>query len=164
MTSALGKAELALLAESVGNANARIRFFRVAFGVFSADQMMSEREIGSILSDLFAGTRLSVDWAIPAALPRQDVKLAFLLLQCMETAMPWGGQISVTQQDDRIKVAGTSDRLRVEDNLFDALITGDVPDEMRPALVQFALVPLELAARDRALTILRDNDRISLSF
>lgn len=164
MTSALGKAELALLAESVGNANARIRFFRVAFGVFSPDQMMSPREVGSILTDLFAGTRLSVAWTIPDALPRQDVKLAFLLLQCLETAMPWGGQVTVTQVDGKITVAGASDKLRVEDALFDALITGEVPDEMRPSLVQFALVPLELAARDRTLTIRRNTEHIALTF
>ena len=43
--------EIALIAESVGYANARIRFFRVAFGTATADQRMARAEIASILAD-----------------------------------------------------------------------------------------------------------------
>lgn len=164
MSPTVGKSELALLTESVGNANARIRFFRVAFGIFSAEQMMSAREIRSILSDLFTNTRLSVDWTIADAVPRQDVKLAFLLLMCLETAMPWGGQITITEHHGAITVTGVSDKLKLEDVWFDALISGDIPDQMQPARVQFALVPLEVAERGRSLSVRRGENRIGLAF
>lgn len=164
MSTTVGKSELALLTESVGNANARIRFFRVAFGIFSAEQMMSAREIRSILSDLFTNTRLSVDWTISDAVPRQDVKLAFLLLLCLETAMPWGGQITISEHQGAIAVTGVSDKLKLEDVWFDALISGDIPDQMQPARVQFALVPLEVAERGRSLSVRRGENRIGLAF
>ena len=44
-------AELDLITDSVDNAAARIRFFRVAFGA-AGDQMMGRAEVISILSDL----------------------------------------------------------------------------------------------------------------
>lgn len=164
MSPTVGKSELALLTESVGNANARIRFFRVAFGVFSAEQMMSAREIQSILGDLFANTRFSVDWTMSDAVPRQDVKLAFLLLLCVETAMPWGGDITISQHNGQTTVTGVSDKLKLEDVWFDALISGVIPDQMQPARVQFALVPLEVAARGRTLAVRAGDDRICLTF
>ena len=84
--------EIALIAESVANANARIRFFRVAFGASSTDQRIGRPEVLAILSDLTRGGRLSIDWRGPADLPRREVKLAFLLIQCLESAMAFGGK------------------------------------------------------------------------
>ena len=49
--------ELDLIQESVGNASARIRFFRIAFGA-AGDQMMGRAEVVSILKDLMDRTRL----------------------------------------------------------------------------------------------------------
>ena len=76
--------EIALISESVANANARIRFFRVAYGISGADQRIGKAEVVSILSDLTRGGRLTIDWRGPADLPRREVKLAFLLIQ-----LPW---------------------------------------------------------------------------
>ena len=53
--------ELALISESVANANARIRFFRVAFGAATGDQRIAAPEVLSILSDLTKGGRLKIE-------------------------------------------------------------------------------------------------------
>jgi histidine phosphotransferase ChpT len=78
--------EIALISESVENANARIRFFRVAFGASSPGQMVGRPEIMSILNDMTKGGRLDIDWRPTDDVLRAQVKLAFLLLQCLESA------------------------------------------------------------------------------
>lgn len=82
--------EMDLIQESVGNASARIRYFRVAFGA-AGEQMMGRAEIVSIIKDVMQGSRLNVAWGPMDAQPRSHVRMAFLALLCVETAMPYGG-------------------------------------------------------------------------
>lgn len=83
--------EIALIAESVENANARIRFFRVAFGSAPTNVEFSQNEVQSILRDSFRGNRTIVSWEVEGTIMRAEIKLAFLALQCLENALPWGG-------------------------------------------------------------------------
>jgi len=55
MESAAQGPELALISESVTNANARIRFFRIAFGAAGRDQRIGRSEVAGILADLYRG-------------------------------------------------------------------------------------------------------------
>ena len=50
--------EMALIIESAGHANARIRYFRIAFGLCAPDQRIGRGEVAGILQDLAAGGRL----------------------------------------------------------------------------------------------------------
>ncbi len=52
MDGAAKTPELALIAESVANANARIRFFRVAFGAAGGDQRIAKGEVAGIIADM----------------------------------------------------------------------------------------------------------------
>ena len=58
MDGAVRGPELTLIAESVANANARIRFFRIAFGA-SGGQRVSKSEVLAVLSDLTHGYALT---------------------------------------------------------------------------------------------------------
>ena len=89
--------EIALISESVSNASARIRFFRVAFGASGGEHRVGRSEILAIVEDITRGGRLTIDWSSPTELPRRDVKLAFLLILCLETALAYGGKIEITQ-------------------------------------------------------------------
>ena len=91
MTTRQTGPEMALISESVENAAARIRYFRIAYGAADG-QMMGRSEVTSILTDLAKGGRMDYDWEPQDPLPRAQVRLAFLGLQCMETAMPSGGR------------------------------------------------------------------------
>ncbi len=123
MSGAVAVPEVALIAESVDNANARIRFFRVAFGAARTGVDMGRPEIVSILDAVFEGGRLSVDWQVEGDCRRMDVKLTFLLVQCLEAALPWGGAVTVSEDggvwrmegrgragQDRRRALGHSDR------------------------------------------------------
>ena len=133
--------EIALIAESVENANARIRFFRVAFGASSAGARLSSGEIRTILNDLTKGSRLAIHWKDQGDPERAEVKLAFLLIQCLESALPWGGEITVTQTAGKWSIIGAADRLKLDTDLWDILLGRSDADVPNSASVHFALVP-----------------------
>ena len=144
-TPSLGP-EMALISESVTNASARIRFFRIAFGGAS-EQMVGRAEVLSILTDVYAGTRLNVVWEPEEAQPRKFLRLTFLALLCMETAMPYGGRIEVSQTGEQITVTGHADKFKVDTALWERLTDSQTDHDLRPAQVQFGLIPF-FAAQD----------------
>lgn len=156
--------EIALISESVTNANARIRFFRVAFGAAAADQRIGRPEVLSILSDMTRGGRLVIDWQAAGDQPRRAVKLVFLAIQCLETAMPYGGQIAVTTDGEGWSVTGTAGKLKTEPEIWAALSGPDSWPEISPAQVHFALMPEELAAQHRQLTLDIKDTQIAIGF
>ncbi|MFC2967255.1 histidine phosphotransferase family protein [Acidimangrovimonas pyrenivorans] len=149
-----GGAELDLITQSVRNAHARIRFFRIAFGAAAADARLGRPEIVAILADLTATGRLKADWHVPGDLPRREVKLAFLALQCLETAMPFGGRVTFSADARGWEARGRAPRLQPDPALWKLLEGTAAPEaaELSAAQVQYALLPLELARQQRRLT------------
>ena len=156
--------ELALIAESVANANARIRYFRVAFGSAGADQRIGRGEAAGIIADMTRGGRLQVEWISPSDLSRREVKLAFLLLQCLETAIACGGKIRVEKGESGWVMQAEAPRLKIDPALWEVLTERHAPAEIGAGQVHFALVPEELHAQGKRLVAeLRENG-IKLSF
>lgn len=156
--------EITLVAESVAHANARIRFFRVAFGQTWKDQRIGLAEIRSILSDLAPGSRTTVDWISPPDLSRRETKLAFLCLLCLESALGQGGRIAVERGEVRWTVTGTSQRLRIDPTLWETLSNPQAGAEIGAGQVQFLLVPEEVARQHRRLTVEISETEIRLTF
>lgn len=164
LTQAANGPEMAMISESVANAQARIRFYRVAYGASSADQSMASQEARDILADLYAGSRVSVDWTPGGELRREDAKLAFLLLQCLESALPRGGEIRVTRSNSAWEMTGTAGKQRFDPDLW-SLLTGATPTEdLQAAQIQFALAPLQAADMGRMISYTRSDEAITLRF
>lgn len=153
MTAAANSPELTLIAESVAAANARIRFYRVAFGATGDGQRMGRPEIAAILADTTRGGRLGVEWHPLGDPLRAEVKIAFLLIQCLETAMPYGGRIAVTQEGDRWLIRGTAPRMKVDPALWALLTAPEAPYAVTAAQVHFLLAPLALQQIGRQLSV-----------
>lgn len=156
--------EIALISESVANANARIRFFRVAFGASSTDQRIGRPEVLAILSDLTRGGRLSIDWRGPADLPRREVKLAFLLIQCLESAMAFGGRITVDHSDGRWTLLAEATKLKHDADWWEILANRRAKADLTAALVHFALAPVEAQRQNRPLSADVGQTEIRISF
>lgn len=155
--------EMDLIQESVGNASARIRYFRVAFGA-AGEQMMGRSEIVSILKDVMQGSRLHVAWGPMDGQPRSCVRMAFLALLCLESAMPYGGRIEISQDDGQWLLHGHADKLNIDEDVWRILATKEMPADLRPALVQFALLPLIAADADRRVVTEIMTDEIRVRF
>ncbi len=155
--------EIELISESVGNASARIRFFRVAYGA-AGDQMVGRSETVSILGDLYGKSRLDVAWGPLDAQPRSLVRLTFLALQCLETAMPYGGRIEVAQDNGRFMLTGQADKLNVDPELWALLGNREMSGNLQPAQVQFALLPLIAADEKRKVTVQSGDNQVTIRF
>lgn len=156
--------EMALVTESVRNASARIRFFRVAFGATGVDQRIGGNEVASIIADMTQGSRLSITWSGPSDLPRRDVKLLFLLILCLESALPYGGHIAVERGEARWSMLATAHKMKIDAALWNGLIETTASADIGPAQVQFLLVPDEIARQHRRLTTELAETSIKLSF
>lgn len=149
--------EMELIAQSVDSATSRLRFFRVAYGI-AGGQSISRAEILGTMRGVERGTRLAYDWTPPGEQPREEVKAIFLLLQCLESAMPLGGSIRVSRDGETWEVAAEGPRLRVDQPLWDSL--GPERSAAPLSLVQFALLPLSLGQLGRRLDLAFGPDRI----
>ena len=140
-------AELSLVAESTENANARLRYYRIAFGTVSSGQSISRAEVVSILDALQAHQKHKVTWAGDSELSRKQVKLVFLLLMCLESTIPWGGEVEISTTPTGVQLVAHSQRMRIEDTLWTALGNGGAIGEMTSAKVHFAVTGAEIAAQ-----------------
>ena len=156
--------ELTLISESVRNANARIRFFRIAFGATPDGSRIGNSELRSVLADLYRGNRLIVEWRVQEDVGRAEAKLAFLALQCLESALPWGGRVKVTLTDDRWNLFSTADRLKLDAPLWEMLTNPRSLAPIQPSTVHFALIhPVASRLGRRVATSIGDTS-ISISF
>ena len=164
MSGATQGPEVALITQSVHSANARIRFFRLAFGANAAHQKIARSEILSILDDMSRSSRMQIDWQGPPETARGPAKLAFLALLCLETAMPFGGQIRVDAMHDRWRVSAKAEKLKVDPALWDQ-VSGNPPSApLAAAHVQFALIAQEAQRQLRPVGVSLADTTIDLNF
>ena len=152
-----------LVADSVAAATARVRFFRLAYGVSSQGQVTGHGEVRAILKAVAAGGRLSYDWGPTGESPRDEVRCA-LLLQCLETAMPQGGRIRAERDGAAWAVTGEGAGLRVDEALWLPLRSRSGLAPEAASLVHFALLPTLLRDLGRTLSLDVASDRIAARF
>ncbi|WP_171125063.1 MULTISPECIES: histidine phosphotransferase family protein [unclassified Ruegeria] len=155
--------EMELIAGSVGSAGARIRFFRVAFGAAS-DQPLGRAEVSELLRDVEAAGRVRVNWNQTEAVARSQVKLAFLALMCCESAMPFGGEVTIRSDGEIWSVTGVGDKLNLDSDLWKNLPSGRFFNKVTPAQVQFALLPAAAAAMGRRVAAETTSTRVTIRF
>lgn len=156
--------EMELIAQSVANANLRIRFFRVAFGAASDGQTISEAEIKSLIAPNADGRKIEIDWQPNGDQPRCAVKVAFLILQCFETSMPWGGRIQLHRNGDDWIIQGQADRLNPCPDLWTLLGNPSATTDVPPAQVHFALIAPELQKQNLRARVTQTENTIRVVF
>lgn len=167
MTDPAGMAagpELALVAESVARATARLKLFRLAFGNAPPGQSMGGATLQAILEENFNGPRRGIDADLPDDLPRSEARLALLAALCAEAALPRGGHLTLRLGATDGELVAEAERLDLDPALW-AHVTGPAPaTPPSPAEVQFALLPGAAAAAGRSLSLTQDATRLTLRF
>lgn len=144
MTGGATGPEMELISDSVVNAAARIRFFRIAFGT-AGEQMVADNEARGVVNDMAKSGRVRMRYEAVGQHSRQMIRLAFLALLCVEDALPYGGEITVTQDDATgWRITGAADKLNIDPGLWSGLADPAALSEVEPAHVQFALLPVLL--------------------
>jgi histidine phosphotransferase ChpT len=164
MTGATPGPELDLISDSVVNASARIRFFRIAFGA-AGDQSISASEVRGVLSDMTSGGRVNVSYWPETPQPRADIRLAFLATLCLESALPYGGDVSIeVSEDGQWRLSGTGGKLMVDEELWSALSDSDGVNKVGPPQVQFVLLPLLARDDGRSLNVELGPEGVEIRF
>ncbi len=166
--------ELALLAQSTAQAQATLRLFRLAFGAARADQHTPGRDMPALLNAALPAAPPRIETALPESLPRSDARLIALLMLCCQSALPWGGQVTLAGAEDEARngaggvnwqITACAERMRIDAALWRSLSDPAAPlPGLTPAQVHFALVPPALAASDRRLDLALAETAIDLSF
>lgn len=153
LTGQTDSPEMALIAQSVAQAKARVQFLRVAFGAAGAGHRMGGAELSAIVAEHTTGGRTAVRWLCDCDVPRVEAKFAFLLLMCVESALPFGGQIEVRRTEDGWHIAAEATRMRDLGAMWDGL-TGRAPmPRVGPPQVQFALAAATADALGRPIAV-----------
>ncbi len=133
--------ELSLVSQSAANASARLRFFRLAFGTASPDQIVSATEIKSLLSETHTDGRLSINFLVNQSHPRPIVQAMLLALLCAEQAVPFGGEIEIRDSSGKWTITARSKRIEVIEDHWKLLSGGGQSHGVSPAAVQFLMLP-----------------------
>lgn len=159
--------ELELIEDSLRNAMARVQFFRIAFGAAEAGQVVSRSEILDTLQGAGDSGRTAYDWQVPGNPSRRLVRSAFLILQCLEAAMPRGGTITIASTGCGLNILAVGQDLRIDPALWDRF--GQPADNRTmipsviPAMVQFALLPQALSDAGQDVSVAFEPDRIKVT-
>lgn len=140
--------ELMLIAESVAAARARIQLFRVAFGMAQGDQRMSRAGLAQLLDGFSGQGRLRVQLEAEGDFARVELRMIMLAMMCLESALPWGGAVTVVHDGGRWRLVGQADRVKQDPALW-AWLGGDDPRAPAPSEVHFALLAQALADANR---------------
>ena len=156
--------EMSLVTDSAASANARIRLFRLAFGVASDLQETRADEVIAIWSGVQSEGRITLSWDGPSSLPRPMARVIILACLCAEEALPLGGTLRVDQSEDIWRVTAIGDKLAVDSELW-ACLSGpcDAPD-IQPAHVQFLLLSKHLGKMNRQCSYMQSQDTLRITF
>lgn len=163
MSKSVDGPELPLIADSISSASTRARFFRVAYGGASV-QMLGKTEIKAVLDEFSRAGRLKAQWNVETPQPRAIVRLVCLVLQCCESAMPKGGTMSVTCEDEQWLVTATAPQFAIKDELWQDLMAMPDLDTLAPSHVQFALLPLAAEGIGRFVSHSVMGERLTIKF
>lgn len=156
--------EMTLISQSVESAKTRVQFLRVAFGSAATSQPMSGPEVAAIVAGHARGSRVKIDWQAQGEADRGVVRLAFLLLMCLETALPFGGKITVARTGSRWQMTGEAERIRDLADLWAAVADRGALPEITPPVVQFALAREAARALGRRVDVITEEGILTVGF
>lgn len=162
MSAGAGSAEIGLISESLGNALARLRFYRIAFGPADADARIGLDEVTEITGAMFSG-RLGVAWEFDDHdIPRRIAQLAGLAILCLEKSLPMGGLVRVSMAEDTVTLKVEGRRTAPPPALWAHVTDGAPIDDLRPDAVQFALLRQALAQSGHTIEVALGEDAMAL--
>ena len=168
LLEAIGKnlgPELELVADSVANATSRLNFFRIAFGQADEGSELRSGVLEKIVREMFASRRFTPDLTIASnAVPRQSARTMMLILLCVESAMPLGGTLKITEvSGGGWQIEATGKRVSLDAALWEALLAGTQPPRIAAGDVHFAAASAALSEYGLSLTIDSMEDAMSLT-
>jgi histidine phosphotransferase ChpT len=156
--------EMTLVSGSVENGTAKLKFLRLAFGDAAADQVVARADLLATLDAVACGGRLSYSWSVAADHERLEVWTALLAVMCVETALPLGGDIEVSNTDGTWAIFAKHDGLKLDPALWVPLSKGECPPVLSASQVHFGLLTTLAQDANQTLMMCHGSDWVKISF
>ena len=147
-------AELALVNDSLANALAKLRFFRIAFGPADAQARQTAEEAAQLTDAMFSG-RFTVSWqaAAGADMPRLLARLVYLAILCLERSLPMGGTVRIAIEPAAVSLAVDGRRTAPPTELWSHVTGGAPVPGLKADGVQFGLLRQALEATGHGIDV-----------
>jgi histidine phosphotransferase ChpT len=150
--------EMALIADSVAAAMARVKLFRLAFGPSDCTQTVSTSDVITLLGEVSKSGRATYDWQIAQDLTRAEVRMLILAALCIETATPLGAEIVFRQTSAGFDIHGKGRKIAIDPALWSFK-----SDSLSAAQVQFALLPSVAQSLNRTITYTATDTELTIT-
>jgi histidine phosphotransferase ChpT len=148
--------ELALVNESLANALAKLRFFRIAFGPADAQARQTAEEAAQLTDAMFSG-RFTVHWQADGGdMARPLARIVYLAVLCLEKSLPMGGNLRVAIAPDAVALAVDGRRTAPPAELWEHVVRGTPVPGLKADGVQFALLRQALEATGHEIAVAFD--------
>lgn len=157
--------EFDLVNDSAALANAKLNMFRVAFGDVSLSSEIKTSQVAKMIQSMYQGSRFKVSLEVEqAGLPRGEVKLALLLLFCIESSLPLGGDCKVTRSNGTWVLAATAPRVKPNIDLWDVARRTKSGVGISASDVHFLVAELTATQIGTAVNMQNDEERLAVAF
>ncbi|MEX0970230.1 MAG: histidine phosphotransferase family protein [Paracoccaceae bacterium] len=138
--------ELDLIAQSARAARDKISFFRLAFDGASPGVTMAGSAVAQTAVAMFQSARMRANpMHLPQFMPRDEARLLLLLMLCVESALPLGGQLDMAGTSPDFTLVGNGRRITIEPDYWEHLQDGCPVGAPTATRVHFLLAHLALA-------------------
>lgn len=155
--------EAALLSDSVQSASARIAYFRIAFGPANPETLIAPAVAQKTLAQNYGERKISINWQATTDCPRPMAKLLFLLVQSAETALPFGGGITLQETDGVWTITCIAREVRLDPDLWSQLSAKPPTTSLQSSQVQFVLAQLQAGAIGKVVTHTNTEDTLTIT-
>lgn len=156
--------ELELVGQSAHTAQSKLKFFRIAFGAGSR-ALISSAETTRTATDMFSQGRTMVEFTDTwGDRERRLTKLFFLLLLCVETSLPRGGNMRCTSTDSGWEISVQGSPINASADLWDHIQTGTNLSSLTAKTIQFTLARQCLVEQSITLQFNTTDNSLQLTF
>jgi len=135
--------ELSLVSDSASSATAKLNVFRLAFGDVKTSSEVKGEQVALMIRNMYEGGRVSVDWqTAELGYKRHEIKLALLLLFCLESALPFGGETTVSYASGIWTFKATGRKIAINQDLWGMTTGGAMLEDTSASDVHFLVARL----------------------
>lgn len=163
MDETMKEAAIDLIRSSAAKSVALLKYARVAYGASGGmGAELSYEEAQSVLNDMFAWSKASLDWRIaPGYAPKDEVKALLVLTLAAADCAPRGGVVVIEGERGDYRIKASGGRIIVQDDVARAL-GGDVTD-LKPKFAPHYLAGLSARAAGGGIEVLAEEGAVSFA-
>ncbi len=145
----------AMLEKSAATLNARLQFYRLAFGMATGlGEELEGRLLEKSLSQLLAHMRVTLSWAVATPLvAKQEARILLNLALVVAECLVRGGDLLIKDEHGRFTITGQGERIIIPDDIESLLKLPDAPVTPSPRNAPVLLALMAARARGRLVTL-----------